>query len=125
MTEYKPYEDFREHKDDILDRDDKTKATTKAENEGEYHTTDEHTVSADNEALYQPRDKDQTDNNHKDTTDTKFEQEYSRDDDRDIDYYGHKRSNQDNAMREVDVAMLNAYDLIAAWWTDALFVGVY
>lgn len=48
-----------------------------------------------------------------------------QDDVRDKEVYGHKTNSQLLVMQEFEVAQKNAYDIIVAWWSDALMLGIW
>lgn len=148
-SEYKPLEEFRYTEKEVLDGRKKTdNDTTQKINETVTNNggaTDKltgldietHSVSAENESTFQPREQTQTSrtndtsNTHNDTTGTTannttdFNGLEKRDDTITRDHYGHKSPSQVLAMQEYEVAQENVYDIITNWFADALMLPLY
>ena len=149
LTQYEPFEEFRWHETEVLDgtiKTDDTRTINSSDtinNSGDYTNigrTDDTTttgISADNESTFQPREEvvkgvdDRLTNRHKDeTTDILHKGDTldgtkKTDDITNREFYGHKKSNMELALEELEVAQQNVYDIIVAWFTDAMFVGIW
>lgn len=149
FSEYKPLEEFRYNEKEVLDgrkkTDNVTDGTLKESVQNNGGATDDfngnqittESVSAENESSFQPRNQTTTTttntntNVHNDTTGTDSTTKQTldglekRDDTITREHYGHKTSSQELALKEFEVAQENVYDIICAWFMDALMLGVY
>lgn len=122
---YKPYEEFNVH----TERESNNKRDINDHNTNigsvDDNGTDEHTVSADNEEFYQPRDKN-IDINHRATANEYTGERGDKFHDETVsDSSGHNMSNQELALKELEVAKNNTYEIIGNWWSDRLCILVW
>lgn len=124
-TDYKPFEEFntQSQRDDDSKRDinDHTVSSGTTDSNG----TQEHTVSADNEPNYQPRDKDISTNHDGTVSESDNERGDKYVNKTTTKASGHNASNQTLALEEWEVAQLNIYETIGNMWSNDLCILVW